>query len=196
MTNDASKPAKASKDALLGELESIKELLDKYQDDDPPANDIPLLDDVVDQKIASEHKTEADQKLLDLDNIFGDGDDMVLDQGEQLNNNSQAAEFDELEDLEDLDELDIDINIPGFTLSTTVQEDEPFNASEAQETTQPANGATHEQSKTGQPTIDVDLIVQEIVDEYIPTIEKQLRQRLSEYAPEALSQLVHKLNKP
>jgi hypothetical protein len=44
--------------------------------------------------------------------------------------------------------------------------------------------------------INIDLLIQEIVDDYIPVIEDQLRQRLSQYSPEAIQQLAEKQRKP
>ncbi len=43
--------------------------------------------------------------------------------------------------------------------------------------------------------VNIDLLIQEIVDDYIPVIEDRLRQRLSQYSPEAIQQLAEKQRK-
>ncbi len=47
-----------------------------------------------------------------------------------------------------------------------------------------------------QPDFDIDLVIQEIVDEYIPVIESKLRERLSACSPDLLQQLADKHLKP
>lgn len=186
MKDDAQKPVKESRDALLGELESIKELLDQYQEESAESN-IPLLNEVVQD--ASPKNSTDDPQLLDLDNIFGDSDDLVLDGGTSNNDDKGSS-------LDDLDELDIGISIPEFTLHTTVQEEPSVAKAEQQvaDSTPPSPSPAGSNSNPP-PSINIDLLIQEIVDESIPALEAQLRERLSQHSIPALKQILAKLNK-
>ena len=180
MTDDSSKPPKASKEDLLGELESIKDLLDENDSVDQKDGNIPVLDDVFNHSQQYTPPEDA-AKLLNLDNIFEDDDDVLESQG---NDSNSAIDFD---NLDDFNELDIDIAIPDFTLSTV----------ETDADNQPAISTDQQQSQQEKPSpIDMELLIQEIVDEFIPSLEAQLRKRLSECSPEVIKQLANKYVKP
>lgn len=138
------------KQALLGELESIKSILDSNSDefDDSLSDellDIPILDDVVPELSSNSHTSG----LLDLDNIFGDLDGDILDKHQADDTDSQPAESSntadtissatiqpsslaldpsrpeqeqEQEASLQLDHLDANISFPAFTLDAAAQE--------------------------------------------------------------------------
>ena len=192
MTDDTSKkPSNTSKDALLGELESIKDLLDKYQDDDTPdSSQVPILDDIVDKNhLPNENNNEP--SLLNLDNIFGDGN--FFDEDDNQNDDDSAMNFDHLDDL---DELDLNINIPDFTLSTaqTGAQDKESQKAEKLENF-PADESVQTATDTTSSELDMNLLIQEVVDEFIPAIEAQLLKRLSQLGPETIQQLAKKYSK-
>lgn len=47
-------------------------------------------------------------------------------------------------------------------------------------------------SPAAEEEVNMDLLIQEIIDEFIPTIEDQLRQRLSQCSPAVIKQLAEK----
>ena len=298
MSND-NKP-RSPKESLLGELESIKSLLDDDGDglDDSLSDeflDIPILEDVVPELSNNQQNTG----LLDLDNIFEDGDDDLLidssDTSEEsppnieppLLSNVEVANAEADEEPEaslKIDHLDADISFPEFTLDASednneaeqpehplndliptlepnmfdsdseslhiemdeppLNEEEPDSAfiepatqprreeeqvdlfshledklalddgeeligeSETETPDEPASmledlmGNYREQapskpsventSSTSNEEYDLDLMIQELVDEFIPPIEAELRKRLSDCSPAVIIELAKK----
>lgn len=139
MPHDSPEKPPSHKDSLMGELESIKNLLDK---DTGPT--IPTLDD----SISDSADSTAPQ--LNLNSIFDD-----------LANTAPPT-------LED-------------TLAAT---------------TAAQSGSAQKPERQQQPDFSIHLLIQEIVDEYIPHIEAQLRERLSQCEPDIIRQLANKKVSP
>lgn len=317
--SDDNKP-RTPKQALLGELESIKNLLDDSSSGEFNESlsdellNIPILDDVV-PELSSNAQGPG---LLDLDNIFGDLDDGIIDEhltSEQaesdgsLNKSITSTESphqnqdkpeatQEIEASLQIDHLDADVSFPAFTLdaapedysaqieehynldniltpeanmldsnslqteikkdpidlalqhnlaeclsdSLDTQEQQPpilddplsnqaidndtyindqfsddsFNESETTDeralfddsadanshkelasdfqalAPEPAASPAPTTSNAATPAYDLDLMIQELVDEFIPPIEAALRKRLSECSPAVIVELAKK----
>ena len=143
---------RSPKQALLGELESIKSLLDKSSSGEFDESlsdellDIPILDDVV-PELSNNTQTSG---LLDLDNIFDDLDDdgsasPLIDENtlhkqpaaqattestqpihEQHNEQQIEPEQEQAQEASlQLDHLDANISFPAFTLDADDQENSP-----------------------------------------------------------------------
>jgi hypothetical protein len=165
MPHDRPEKPPSHKDSLMGELESIKDLLDK---DAGPT--IPTLDDSI------ADSTDSPMQELKLDSIF---DDLTKTESPTLADNPTAIKAPE-------------------TLIPTL-EDQPANKMEPQlldlvkpPTTADANSNPQTPERTQQPDFSIELLIQEIVDEYIPHIEAELRERLSQCEPEMIRQLAYK----
>ena len=141
--SDDNKP-RTPKQALLGELESIKNLLDDSSSGEFNESlsdellNIPILDDVV-PELSSNAQGPG---LLDLDNIFGDLDDGIIDEhltSEQaesdgsLNKSITSTESphqnqdkpeatQEIEASLQIDHLDADVSFPAFTLDAAPED--------------------------------------------------------------------------
>ncbi|MDB6060629.1 MAG: hypothetical protein JWM78_732 [Verrucomicrobiaceae bacterium] len=155
-------------DHLLDELESIKDILD---DDDAALLDIPLLDDMVINNL------NANSQLLNLGQIF-----------------EEDTEGDEKENADtDIDEqitvaasrAQPDVQFPRFSLDTLLHDKTPEPiiaaaiipaASIAATVFKPS---THPAQRV-RPDYSREVLVQELVDEFIPQIEAALRERLSQ----------------
>ena len=215
MSNE--KPPKSPANDLMGELESIKELLegaglDDLNMDDDLDIDIPILDDIVSDSPSSTPNQNA--SLLNLDSIFEDDD---------FGNDSAIIDNGSLEDPKaelNLEDLDTHIAIPAFKLTTGGSNEPAFKTNteepdlandyiddnspndcleEQQENTQakPETRALPAQSPlTTDDDINIDFLIQEIVDEFIPLIEDKLRQSLSQSSPELIRQLAKQHLKP
>jgi hypothetical protein len=140
-------------DHLLDELESIKDILQEGEAALP--TDIPLLDDMVVANL------DANTKLLNLNRIFeedSETDEAVVDE-------AAATET-----------AYIDTPFPRFSLDTMLTED----ASEASAPIAP-RPVTQKPSPTAprvRPDYSREVLIQELVDEFIPQIEAELRARL------------------
>ncbi|MEE8059312.1 MAG: hypothetical protein V3T17_15970 [Pseudomonadales bacterium] len=224
MRNKKDPPAseQTSADELLGQLESIKDLLEDANFADDLDIDIPILDDVV----TGEHNRDNNSSLLDINRNFDEDDDGDKDSilTTELN----------------LDNLDTNITIPSFKLSATLSNASPtlktaadnpldnvtlpdteptastgveadlsahiddnspdYQREEPQEEQQDQSAQKPPPDHLPSPKIqaitannfDIDLLIQEIVDEFIPVLEDQLRQRLSDCSPLVLQQLAEK----
>jgi hypothetical protein len=165
MPHDSPEKPPSHKDSLMGELESIKDLLDK---DAGPT--IPTLDD----SIADPADSPIPQ--LKLDSIF---DDLA--------------------------------NTAPPTLSATtapqtpipILEDQPTSTTEPRlldavkiTTTADQSSSLQKPERQQQPDFSIELLIQEIVDEHIPHIEAELRERLSQCEPDIIRQLANKKVSP
>lgn len=168
---------------LLDELESIKGALA----DDNHANaklptDIPLLDDMVIQNLNS------NAKLLNIDQIFED--DIAAE------NAPATTEH-------------LDVQFPRFTLDVAITEDNdidtatsiaaPISApqlstqqlsTQQQATQQPSTPQlSAPQRPRVRPDYSREVLIQEIVDEFVPQIEAELQKRLRQLDDAALHEL-------
>lgn len=221
-------PATTSADDLLGELESIKDILEESDRDHEPGPDIPLLQDV----ITIDGSTEQASVLPQQSDYLPDPDN---------------ADSDSLNTAPNPDPVDILPDIPAFSLTTLAQVEPDITAEDLagcdldladaelllgsgkiddyfdqlepdghqpppqtdqqslQQHSDPAAGqekpALHaatpgaveqDHQQPAETDYQLDLLVQEIVDEFIPVIEDQLRQRLTACSPEILQQLAAK----
>ena len=298
------------KQALLGELESIKNLLDDSSSGEFDESlsdellDIPILDDVVPELSNNQNASG----LLDLDNIFDDLDEEVIDdqpnQSPLTNTDSSSARLNsehhdsqtvhhleaqqpeptEPEASLQIDHLDADISFPSFTLDTAQNENNEYSLLDDALTATPfeahatesdvlssdeadqafidnanmqpqlgeylstSSGSSSEtllktpvinegdqrlfddsteinslenimsgfqdieaqspnvslaepqlpplsnnpETAAPESAYDLDLMVQELVDEFIPPIEAELRKRLSECSPKVIVELAKK----
>ncbi len=187
-------PPHTTKNDILDELESIQNLLvdeagteisDNEADpgildfdelDDDLELDIPILDDVVTETLAEQSKTSP--KLLNLDDIFdADAPSITADNSEAKNDHTQGHYEDvALENTEHFRHSDFgsDISHP-----------------EADFNSQPGVLVEEtDQAKTADKQLE--FIIQDLVDEFIPMMEDRLRQRLSQCEPEIIRQLSKK----
>lgn len=179
-------------DHLLNELESIKGILDNNDDDgdaidasliDIPLLDIPLLETVV---IAN---LDTNAGLLNLNRIFGEG-----------------SEEESQEDLDDEHEFAsatpraaitprTDIPFPRFQLDALLADDVPEPEAPMQPAIAPISSParSHLQKSPSatarvRPDYSREVLIQELVDEFVPQIEAALRERLSRLDNAALQQ--------
>ena len=240
---------KSPADDLLGELESIKDLLedtvldnDLISDSNPDEHidpdshidadssfdddldiDIPILDDVVVDKDAAESPL-----LLNLEAIFDDDAEIAapkinspgVSNVELSQPEVTGAEEYSLDAELNLADLDTDISIPDFKLSTATSDDKPEpdlandyiddNSHEHLQDEASQQEPLHEEHEERfgyqdeaptEPTagplstdadFDIELLIQELVDDFIPTLEDKLRQRLSQCTPEVIRELAKK----
>ncbi len=202
--NEQSPPEKTSKTDLLDELESIKGLLDDDLD-----IDIPILDDVVNndpepdtQSHEAESLEDKPAELLDLNSIFDD----------EVDESPEESIVDRL----NLKDLNTNITIPDFKLDAAAIENAdseaiPDDMMDTLEATTPLSpedpdyeeeqeemfaefemAPPADESPALEEAVDMDLLIQEIVDEFIPTIEDQLRQRLTQCSPAVIKELAKK----
>lgn len=172
--------------------------------------DIPILDDVVpaaanDQAISAIPDTDSPE-ILDIARIFEDEEALANQAtiGEEAEPEASLEAEDEHEpDLSlelDLENMDLDFAIPDFKLTTlTADSDrsaEPATVATAGSASQTICEPHKEQPlrAAAEDSIDIDLLIQEIVDDLIPVMEDQLRKRLSEATRQAIQQLARTLN--
>jgi len=174
-------------DHLLNELESIKGILDDDDAIDASLTDIPLLDDMVIDNL------DTNARLLNLDRIFGEG-----------------SEEESEESLDDAHEYEsaapraaitprTDIPFPRFQLDALLADDVP----EPEAPIQPAIAAMPSSAPSParsplpkspsaagrvRPDYSREVLIQELVDEFVPQIEAALRERLSRLDNAALQQ--------
>jgi hypothetical protein len=179
-------------DHLLNELESIKDILDNNDDDgdaidasliDIPLLDIPLLETVVIDNL------DTNAGLLNLNRIFSEG-----------------SEEESQEDLDDEHEFASaapraaitprpDIPFQQFQLDTLLADDLPEPEAPIQPAFAPISSPTRSHlqkspSAAGRvrPDYRREVLIQELVDEFVPQIEAALRERLSRLDNAALQQ--------
>ena len=238
---DNNKPS-TPKQTLLGELESIKDLLNDNEIGEFDESlsdellDIPILDDVVPEL---SNNTQA-SGLLDLDNIFDDINDehlanQLIENHSDLGdtalsttsfhpNQSNTEWVKEPEASLKIDHLDANVSFPSFTLDTTIEQsieshhdldaipileantidNRPLQAESAlppishglqQALTKSFSDTVNlqkQQPLLDNPIDDLDLMIQELVDEFIPPIEAELRKRLSKCSPAVIVELAKK----
>ena len=169
MPHDSPEKPPSHNDSLMGELESIKDLLDK---DAGPT--IPTLDD----SIADSADSPTPQ--LKLDSIF---DDLANTEPPTLADTLSATTAPQIPIpiLEDQSTSTTEPRLPDAVKTTTTADES-------------SNPQTPE--RTQQPDFSIELLIQEIVDEYIPHIEAELRERLSQCEPDIIRQLANKKVSP
>lgn len=158
-------PNKPAND-LLNELESIKGVLtDDYAADAELPADIPLLDDMVIQNL------DSNADLLNIDRIFDE--DTSADETPAT---AQTV-----------------MQFPRFTLDVAISDDGEIAAKvpscapiSAPPISTPSNSVTAARVR---PDYRREVLIQELVDEFIPQIEAELHKRLSQLDDVALRQL-------
>lgn len=206
--NDDSSCAKTSNNDLLNELESIKGLLDKERD-----VEISMLDDVVDNPAQIQAASQAglaaaaeknNSDLLDLIRIFDDSEVSIVNRLNRKDLNTNPTILDFKLDTSATDNADIELiddqPLSAYSEPQTIplSPEDPDYEEEQEEMF-----AEHEMapscSSVDSSLIDndfnIDLLIEEIIDEFIPAIEDKLRQRLSQCYPAAINQLAEKLRK-
>ena len=138
---------------LLDELESIKDIL--RDGGIEPQTNIPLLDDMVVQHL------DDNAKLLDLNRIFEEDADTETEP--ELAKPTRP-----------------DIEFPRFQLNTMLPE-EPAESTPAIEPTvaAPVARKTSPAAPRVRPDYSREVLIQELIDEFIPEIEAALHERLS-----------------
>jgi len=164
MPHDSPEKPPLQKDSLMGELESIKDLLDKEV-----GPTIPTLDDT----LADSFDSSAGQ--LNLDSIF-DGPAKI----EPPTLSTEAAQA----------------LIPTLDKQPSIAIKPPLVDADNATTTSNRDSREQKPERKQQPDFSIELLIQEIVDEYIPHIEAQLRERLSQCEPDVIRQLADKKNSP
>jgi hypothetical protein len=145
---------------LLDELESIKGALDS-NDEEAAVGDIPLLDDMVIGNL------NANTKLLNLKQIFEEAVDT-------------EADIDDAPAL--IQTRHADVQFPRFSLDTLLTDDGPepiapvIPAAPVNAIQPTLNIAST--SKGVRPDYSREVLIQELVDEFIPQIEAALHERL------------------
>lgn len=161
------------KDSLMGELESIKDLLGQ-----DIGSVVPTLEPSV------EEADDSQAPLLDLDSIFE-----KPQQQQPLTLSTNPCDDSPTE------------NNPGADIPTLQAEPEPAVEPPLLEPSEDNNSEADRYTRTPQAVrqqsnFSIDLLIQEIVDDYIPEIEAELRERLSQLDPELIRQLADKKLKP
>ncbi len=215
MSSNDERSKSDSTDNFLDELESIKDILE--QSDIEDELDIPILDDVIgseassstnstpsDSESSSLKSSDDEADLIDIDSVFDD--DEELDDKSALENadpEQTSLEGDNpAESNLDFDGLDTSLTIPSFKLSVTHSDNSDEQAESDNQTLELTESPlehidvapSQQQSSfnASSSDFDLDIVIQEIVDELIPVMEDQLRQRLSEQSPETIKQLAEK----
>lgn len=139
-------------DHLLDELESIKDIL--KDGDTAQPSDIPLLDDMVIGNL------EDNARLLNLNRIFEEDTDTE-------------------DEPETVKPARPDVKFPRFQLDTMLDEvaEEPIAAAKPIVAAPPVQKAPPTAPRV-RPDYSREVLIQEIVDEFIPQIEAALRARL------------------
>ena len=169
MPHDSPEKPPLHKDSLMGELESIKDLLDKEV-----GPTIPTLDDSI--------ADTADSLIpeFNLDSIFDEPVNTAPPTlADTLSSTSVPKTLTPILD-------DQSTSTPQSLLPAT--EKTPTPAKE--------NSRPKKPERQQQPDFSIELLIQEIVDEYIPHIEAQLRERLSQCEPDIIRQLADKKVSP
>lgn len=175
-------------DHLINELESIKDILHRLDDDTTALptelpTDIPLLDDMVIGGL------DANARLLNLNRIFE----------EDSEETSAAVHVAPIAQTTVIAPR-VDISFPRFQLDTMLTDDAPEPAApinpaaaSIQSAASPTLSSPPPQKITSavpriRPDYSRDVLIQELVDEFVPQIEAALRERLSQLDDAALQQ--------
>ncbi len=139
---------------LLDELEAIRGSLTEGLDiDDDTAGDIPLLDDMV------IHNLDRNASLLDISQIFDD----------QLNDDRHREEIaPALQSMQ----------FPRFTLDVTISDDPDIAQDPFAKTVDAPPTADAAQPQRLRHDYHREMLIQELIDEFIPQIEARLHDRL------------------
>ena len=153
-----------SKKALLGELESI----------------IGILDD--NEQAAQEHLSidKHRDEIMDIPLL----NDVVTEQQEELPPT--------LLDLDRIFSDDLFEDIPAPDEQPPVYSKLDNGEEEQSEMFPVPNAKTETPSRKTNLQLELDLVIQELVDEFIPLLEDRLRERLSALSPEIIQQLAEK----
>lgn len=113
---------------------------------------------------------------------------------EKTSKNDLLDELKSIKGLLDDDDLNIDIPILDDVVnSEPLNPEDPGYEEEQEEMFTEFEMAPHATSSpAAEEEVNMDLLIQEIIDEFIPTIEDQLRQRLSQCSPAVIKQLAEK----
>lgn len=146
---------------LLNELESIKGLLADESDGEPPA-DIPLLDDMV------IHNLSSNVNLLNISQIF---DDHLAEENPAQTNTAEkrTAEIGAAK----IPAAEPPVQFPRFTLDVAISDDLEI----AEEPDLPAVVSAPQRQHI-RPDYSREVLIQELIDEFIPQIEAELHARL------------------
>lgn len=191
MNFDDEKP-KASKKDLLNELESIQELL--IEEPGKANNEFLEFEDLEESESLFSPESNLDPDVgLDLDLDLEKDLELDIPILDDIVDQDKAPQY-EKEDkplksgLLDLD--DIFENSPtSLTVADTLNSiDENLITSESLPAESVTGGIKHE----GKPDLNIDFLIQELVDEFIPVIEDQLRERLSKIQPDIILDMADK----
>ncbi|MGK0442791.1 MAG: hypothetical protein ACJA0N_002610 [Pseudohongiellaceae bacterium] len=209
---------RSPKKALLGELESIIDILDdneKINDDffevDKPSEQrikIPLLDDVVNNEEPnhSQEAEEEDANLFDLERIFSEESLLTAPSTENITTEeisleattpeaaimsaplltTPISETDAKSENSEEDQSEMfPVSEPPF-LAQPIPPSDPADTTVQSTAPSTVNGRQHNLHQ------DLDLIIQELVDEFVPVLESRLREQLSELPPGIIQELAEK----
>lgn len=192
---------------LLDELESLKGLLDDDGSESDALLDIPLLDDMVVHNLNNNNNlfnnTEPlknsdllnlnhDVNLLDISGIFDENltaadfltDDSITDDPTTENRIGKAA-------APTVAPIEAAIQFPRFTLDVAISDDPEF--AEVPPCSQPSvPPVSPPQQPRVRPDYSREVLIQELVDEFIPQIEAELHARLRQLDDDALRHLKDK----
>ena len=169
-------------DHLINELESIKDILHGNGDDGAELpTDIPLLDDMVFNDL------DANARLLNLNRIF---EEDTEEASEEIHHVAPVAATAAIASR-------AEISFPRFQLDTMLTDEAPEPApispaaapikTATAPTPQPPQKAPSAPTRI-RPDYSRDVLIQELVDEFVPQIEAALRERLSQLDIAALQQ--------
>ena len=162
---------------LLDELESIRgSLTEGLDDDDNALIDIPLLDDMV------IHNLNSNTNLLNISQIFDD----------QFAEDSLAQESAREEKVSTPALQASSVQFPRFTLDVAISDDLEIaeELPSPEETEAPPVVAQHTaQPQRIRPDYSREVLIQQLVDEFIPQIEAELHARLRQLDDIALRRL-------
>lgn len=198
--NDDSDHPKATKDALLDELESIQDLLldnlksdlldhtvnsassDFDELDDELDTAIPVLEDIVS---ASENDSDGDPDSLNLDDIFEshtiNTDQIHADVATTGQDNHRGTDGTRQES------VPLDAGNGEKLFCESIKEGSSNLPSPDEQTIATTENLQHDTAPQ-----ELEFLIQELVDEFIPLLEDRLRQRLAQCAPAVIRQLSEK----
>ncbi len=161
MSDDDSRPLSNRPAHLLNELESIKGVLtDEHVADTELPTDIPLLDDMVIDHL------DDNANLLDIEQIFEDATDEAPVAAEPL------------------------VQFPRFKLDVLISDDHEIADAATPEATPPTSARSASTPPIRvRPDYSREVLIQELVDEFIPQIEVELHKRLQQLDDTALQRL-------
>lgn len=212
MMSTESNKSKASKSDLINELESIQNLLiedadnsgeesesfdfedletDELDLDNDLDIDIPILDDVVQAEdvvdLAGVDNGEQNSRLLNLEDIFEETEPSLA------NNNVQGYSNETTDQQLHIHSEPEDPITEGPDAEGFAAEKIPLGTHQV--TSDSEINLKDEIIPKDNADLNIDFLIQELVDEFIPVIENQLRDRLSRIQPDIIRKLADKIGR-